>query len=57
MAEFQSARRNLSVILAECLTLLYQLIISYIDSLSCGISFLWFKKVLQGEQYGAEVFG
>ena len=58
MAEFQSARRNLSVILAECLTLLYQLmVISYIDSLSCGISFLWFKKVLEGEQDGAEVFG
>ena len=54
MAEFQSAKANLPVTLAECLTLLFQLIVaSFVDSLSCGISFLWFKRVLEGEQYGA----
>ena len=58
MAESQSERGNLSVILAECLTLLFQLmVVSYVDSLSCGISFLWFKRVLEGEQYDAKVVG
>ena len=56
MTEFQKALGKLSVILAECLTLLFQLmVVSYVDSLSCGISFLWFKRVLEGEQYGAKV--
>ena len=25
--------------------------------LSCGISFLWFKRVYEGEQFGAKVLG
>ena len=55
MAEFQNVMGKLSVILAECVILLFQLmVISYVDS-SCGISFLWFKRVLEGEQYGAVV--
>ena len=49
----QSSREKLQVTFAECLTLLFQLIIlSYVDRLPRGISFLWFKKVLEGEQYG-----
>ena len=56
MAEFQGARGKLSVILAECLTLLFQLmVVSYVDSLSCGISFFRFKRVLEGEQYDVVV--
>ena len=55
MAEFQNVMGKLSVILAECLILLFQfMVISYVDS-SCGISFLWFKRVLEGEQYGVVV--
>ena len=53
MAEFQSSRGKLPPILAECLTFLLQLMVdSYVDSLYCGISFLWFKMVLEGEHYG-----
>ena len=56
MAEFQSGRGKLPVILSECLTLLFQLMVfSYFDGLSCGISFLWFKRVLESEQYDAMV--
>ena len=56
MAEFQSAKGKLPVILSECLTLLFQLMVfSYFDGLSCGISFLWFKRVLESEQYDAVV--
>ena len=56
MAEFQSARGKLPVILCECLTLLFQLMVfSYFDGLLSGISFLWFKKVLESEQYDAVV--
>ena len=56
MAEFQSAKGKLLVILSECLTLLFQLMVfSYFDGLSCGISFLWFKRVLESEQYDAVV--
>ena len=56
MAEFQSAKGKLPVILSECLTLLFQLmVLSYFDGLSCGISFLWFKRVLESEQYDAVV--
>ena len=55
MAEFQNVRGKLPVILTECLILLFQLmVVSYVGS-SCGISFLWFKRVLEGEQYGAVV--
>ena len=31
------------------------MVLSYVDSLSCGISFLWLKRVLEGEQYDAKV--
>ena len=56
MAEFQSGRGKLPVILSECLTLLFQLMVfNYFDGLSCGISFLWFKRVLESEQYDAVV--
>ena len=56
MAEFQSVRGKLPVILSECLTLLFQLMVfNYFDGLSCGISFLWFKRVLESEQYDAMV--
>ena len=56
MAEFQSGKGKLPVILSECLTLLFQLMVfSYFDGLSCGISFLWFKRVLGSEQYDAVV--
>ena len=56
MAEFQSAKGKLPVILSECLTLLFQLmVLSYFDGLSCGISFLWFKRVLESEKYDAAV--
>ena len=56
MAEFQSTKGKLPVILSECLTLLFQLmVLSYFDDLSCGISFLWFKRVLESEQYDAVV--
>ena len=44
MAEFQSERGKLPVIL---------MVLSYFNSLSCGISFLWFKRVLESEQYDA----
>ena len=55
MAEFQNVMGKLSVILAECVIWLFQLmVISYVDN-SCGISFLWFKRVLEGEQYDAVV--
>ena len=54
MAEFQRSRRKLPVILAESFNLFFQLmVLSYVDSLSCGISFLWFKTVLEGAQYDA----
>ena len=56
MAEFQSGKGKLPVILSECLTLLFQLMVfSYFDGLSCGISFLWFKRVLESEQHDAVV--
>ena len=56
MGEIQSAKGKLPVILSECLTLLFQLmVLSYFDGLSCGISFLWFKRVLESEQYDAVV--
>ena len=56
MAVFQSTRGKLPVILSECLTLLFQLMVfSYFDGLSCGISFLWFKRILESEQYDAVV--
>ena len=56
MAEFQSARVKLPVTSVECLSVLFQLlVVNYVDSLSCGISFLWFKMVLEGKQYGAVV--
>ena len=43
--------------MAEYLTLLFQLmVLSYVDNLSCGVSFyLWFKSVLEGDQYDAVV--
>ena len=31
------------------------MVLSYVDSLSCGISFLWFKRVLESEQYDDKV--
>ena len=56
MAKFQSARGKLPVILSECLALLFQLmVLSYFDSLLFGISLLWFKRVLESEQYDAVV--
>ena len=56
MGEIQSTKGKLPVILSECLTLLFQLmVLSYFDGLSCGISFLWFKRVLESEQYDAVV--
>ena len=56
MTKFQKAMGKLSVILAECLTLPFQLmVVSYVDSLSCDILFLWLKRVLEGEHYGAKV--
>ena len=56
MAKFQSARAKLPVILSECLALLFQLmVLSYFDSLLFGISLLWFKRVLESEQYDAVV--
>ena len=56
MAKFHSARGKLPVILSECLALLFQLmVLSYFDSLLFGISLLWFKRVLESEQYDAVV--
>ena len=56
MGEIQSTKGKLPVILSECLTLLFQLmVLSYFDGLSCGISFLWFKRVLESEQHDAVV--
>ena len=56
MAKFQSARGKLPVILSGCLALLFQLmVLSYFDSLLFGISLLWFKRVLESEQYDAVV--
>ena len=56
MAKFQNARGRLPVISSECLALLFQLmVLSYFDSLLFGISFLWFKRVLESEQYDAVV--
>ena len=56
MTEFQSARGKLPVILSEYFTLPFQLMVfSYFDSLSCGISFLWFKRVPESEKYDAVV--
>ena len=50
MAEFHNARVKKSVILAEYLSLLFQLlVVNYVDSLSCGISFFWFKRVFEGK--------
>ena len=31
------------------------MVLSYFDGLLCGISFLWFKRVLESEQYDAVV--
>ena len=31
------------------------MVLSYFESLSCGISFLWFKRVIKSEQYDAVV--
>ena len=31
------------------------MVFSYFDGLLCGISFLWFKRVLESEQYHAVV--
>ena len=56
MAKFQSARGKLPVILSECRALLFQLmVLSYFDSLLFGILLLWFKRVLESEQYDAVV--
>ena len=51
MVEFQSASGKLPIILSECLTCFSR----FFDSLSSDISFLWFKRVLESEQYDVVV--